>query len=65
MGGGIDLQNSGLRRVIVNGVYWGLKMEDKISPDSSVEYVGEYKPLSNGFAHAKLGVMPRPVSYYR
>ena len=65
MGGGIDLQNPGLRRVIVNGVYWGLKMEDKISPDSSVEYVGEYKPLSNGFDHAKLDVMPRPVSYYR
>ena len=65
MGGGIDLQNPGLRRLVINGVYWGLKMEDKISSKSSVEYVGEYTPLSNGFGYAKLGVIPRPVSYYR
>lgn len=40
-------------------------MEDKIKAESSVEYVGEYKPLSHGFNHEKLGVVPRPVSYYR
>lgn len=65
MGSGTDFENTGLRRLIVNGVYWGLEMEDSISSDRSVDYVGEYKPLSNGFSHAKLGVVPRPVSYYR
>lgn len=65
MGSGKDLENPGLRRLIVNGVYWGLGMEDKISPDSSVEYVGEYKPLVSGFNYAELGVKPRPVSDYR
>jgi Trehalose utilisation len=65
MGSGEDLRNPGLRRLIVNGVYWGLGMEDKISADSSVEYVGEYKPLSSGFNYEKLGVKPRPVSDYK
>ncbi len=65
MGSGTDFENPGLRRLVVNGVYWGLGMEDQISPESSVDYVGDYQPLSNGFGHEKLGVVPRPVSYYR
>jgi hypothetical protein len=65
MGSSKDFQSPGLRRLVINGVYWCLKMEDKIKADSSVEYVGEYQPLSHGFHHEKLGVVPRPVSYYR
>lgn len=65
MGSGKDFENPGLRRLAINGVYWGLGMEDQISPDSSVEYVGDYEPLSSGFAYEKLGVIPRPISYYR
>jgi Trehalose utilisation len=65
MGSSKDFQSPGLRRLVINGVYWGLNMEEKIKADSSVEYVGEYQPLSHGFHHEKLGVVPRPVSYYR
>lgn len=65
MGSGTDLENPGLRRLVINGVYWGLEMEDKISPESSIDYVGPYEPLHNGFHYEKLGVVPRPVSYYR
>jgi len=65
MGSGRDLENPGLRRLIVNAVYWGLEMEDQITPDSSVEYVGEYKPLVSGFDYENLGVVPRPVSDFR
>lgn len=65
MGSSKDFQNPGLRRLVINGVYWGLKMEGKIQADSRVEYVGDYQPLSHGFHHEKLGVVPRPVSYYR
>lgn len=65
MGSAGDLENPGLRRLIINGVYWGLGMEDKINPDSSVDYVGEYKPLSSGFNYEKLGVKPRPVADYK
>ncbi len=28
-------------------------------------FVGDYKPLDSGFNYEKLGVSPRPVSYYR
>ena len=65
MGSGKDLENPGLRRLIINGVYWGLGMEEQITPDSSIEYVGEYEPLGSGFAYEKLGVKPRPVSDYK
>jgi hypothetical protein len=65
MGSGKDLENPGLRRLVINGVYWGLAMEDQITPDSSVEYVGEYKPLTSGFDYEKLGVKPRPVSDFQ
>jgi type 1 glutamine amidotransferase len=65
MGSARDLQNPGLRRLVVNGVYWGLDMEDKISADSSVDYVGAYEPLSGGFNYEALGVVPKPPSAYR
>ncbi len=65
MGSGKDFENPGLRRIVVNGVYWGLNLEDKIKADSSVEYVGEYTPISSGFHYEKLGVVPHPVSFYR
>ncbi|MFK7852332.1 MAG: ThuA domain-containing protein [Akkermansiaceae bacterium] len=65
MGSARDLQSAGLRRLVINGVYWGLGMEDKIDPKSSVEYIDAYEPLKSGFAYDKLGVKPRPVSYYK
>lgn len=65
MGGGKDFENPGLRRLVVNGAYWGLGMEDKISAESSVDPISEYKPLSNGFNYEKLGVKARPVADFR
>ena len=65
MGSAKDLENPGLRRLIVNAAYWGLGMEDKITPDRSVDYVSAYKPLSSGFNYEKLGVVPRAPSVYR
>lgn len=65
MGSAKDLENPGLRRLVVNGAYWGLAMEDKITPDRSVDYASDYKPLSSGFNYEKLGVVPRPPADYR
>jgi Trehalose utilisation len=48
MGSAKDLENPGLRRLVVNAAYWGMGMEDKISADRSVDYAGAYKPLSSG-----------------
>ena len=44
MGASEDLKWEGTRRLIVNGGYWALGMDDKIPSKSNVEIVGEYKP---------------------
>ncbi|QDU98667.1 ThuA domain-containing protein [Lignipirellula cremea] len=58
MGAAVDLESAGLRRLLVNAVYWGVGLEDQISADSSVDYVGEYDPSFFGFNKAKKGVKP-------
>jgi hypothetical protein len=65
MGSAKDFENPGLRRLIVNGAFWGLSMEDQIQEDRSVEPIREYKPLSSGFHYEKLGVRPLPPSAFR
>ncbi len=65
MGSARDYQSAGLRRMTINAAYWCLGLEDQITPDRSVNYVGPYTPLESGFAYPKLGVIPRPVSAYR
>jgi type 1 glutamine amidotransferase len=65
MGSGKDLENPGLRRLIVNAAYWGLGMEAQITAERSVEYVGAYKPLASGFNYPKLGVVPQLPAAYR
>lgn len=65
MGGASDLKCSALRRLIVNGVYWGMNMEQEISAESSVEIVGDYAPKKSGFAYEKLEIVPKPASAYR
>jgi hypothetical protein len=65
MGSGTDLQNPGLRRLIVNAVYWGMGLESGISATSSVELVGTYAPLESGFDYKKIGVVAKPVSAYK
>jgi hypothetical protein len=42
--------------MIVNSVYWALKLEQRIDPRSNVEIVGEYKPLPFKFNGHKPGV---------
>ena len=43
MGAATDLESAGVRRMLVNAVYWTLGLEDKISPESDVSLVGEYQ----------------------
>ena len=58
MGASTDFESEGLRRLVVNAVYWGLGMEDRIPEQSDVRIVGEYKPTSFGFSSHAVGVMP-------
>ncbi|MFK8110987.1 MAG: ThuA domain-containing protein [Rubripirellula sp.] len=65
MGSGKDFQDEGLRRLVVNAAYWCVGLEDKISATSSVDIVGEYKPLASGFKYENLGVVPQLPAAYR
>ena len=64
MGSAKDFENEGVRRLVVNAVYWGLGMEKAINAKSSVEPIGEYTPLKSGFNYEKLGVRPRKAAFY-
>jgi putative membrane-bound dehydrogenase-like protein len=41
-----DILNPGYRRMIINGVYWTLSLENQIKPDSKIDFVGAYKPTT-------------------
>jgi hypothetical protein len=54
MGSATDLENEGLRRLIVNGVYWGLGLE--VPARADVTYVDEYLPSFYGFDGFRKGL---------
>jgi type 1 glutamine amidotransferase len=58
MGAAVDLENEGLRRLLVNACYWAVGLEDKIPAKANVDFVGEYKPLWFGFGQFKKGLKP-------
>ncbi len=58
MGASLDLENEGLRRLLVNACYWAVGLADKIPAKSSVDYVGEYQPTNFGFGKFKPGLKP-------
>ena len=65
MGSATDLKNPGLRRLIINAVYWGTGLEASLNPARSVDIVGAYEPLESGFNYQKIGVVPKPPSAYK
>ena len=58
MGASVDLENEGLRRLLVNSCYWCMEMEDQIPAESQVDYVGEYQPTFFGFGTYQKGMRP-------
>lgn len=56
MGAATDLVNEDLRRLVVNGVYWGLGME--VPEKAEVTPVTPYEPSAYGFGGFKKGLKP-------
>jgi len=63
MGAATDLESEGLRRFLVNAVYWGLGMEDQIPSRSNVDCVGEFKPSPFGTKKFRPGVKPSDLAW--
>ena len=56
MGSATDLQNEGLRRMVINAVYWGLKMD--VPTKADVTYIDDFKPTMYGFNGYRRGLKP-------
>ena len=56
MGAATDLEHEGLRRLVVNGVYWGLGLE--VPAKADVRLVDPYQPLMYGFRGYRVGLKP-------
>lgn len=54
MGAASDLRNEGLRRLVVNSVYWGLGLE--VPAKAEVTPVDEYEPSFYGFGSERKGM---------
>jgi type 1 glutamine amidotransferase len=57
-GAATDLAYEGTRRLIVNGAYWAVGLEDKIPEKSNVDLVGEYNPTMFSFGGFIKGKKP-------
>ena len=53
-----DITNDGYRRLIVNGCLWALGMEEKITPDLNIAFVGAAKPNTFGGGAYARGIKP-------
>jgi azurin len=56
MGSATDLQSEGLRRLVVNAVFWGAGLE--IPGRANVTYVDDFKPTMYGFGGYRRGLRP-------
>jgi hypothetical protein len=54
MGSATDFEDDGLRRLVVNGVYWGLGLD--VPAKADVAYVDEYEPSFYGFEGFRKGL---------
>lgn len=58
MGASQDFQSEGLRRLLVNAVFWALDRADETPEEADVRYVGPYRPTAFGFGTYARGVRP-------
>ena len=58
IGAAVDLENEGLRRLLVNAVYWAAGMEKAIPAKANVSYAAPYKPSWFGFGKHRAGLKP-------
>lgn len=63
MGAAVDLENEGLRRLLINAAYWAVGLEKKIPRRANAVCVGEYQPSWFGYGKFKPGRKPRDLAW--
>ena len=61
MGAAQDLENEGLRRLIVNACFWAVGLEARIPRKTDVDLVGKFEPLPFRFGGFRRGVKPNEL----
>lgn len=56
MGASLDFQSADLRRLVINASFWLLDLEEAISPELSMDIVGNYSPTPFGFDTFRKGM---------
>jgi hypothetical protein len=56
-----DFKNENLRRLIINGCYWGMGLEDQMPEKADVEFVVPYSPTDIGFGEHRKGLTPEDL----
>lgn len=56
MGAAADLENAGMRRLIINAAYWCMEME--VPRENNIQFVAEFNPTFFGFDKAQKDLTP-------
>lgn len=59
-----DILDPNYRRLIINGVFWSLGLEEQIKPDNKIDFVGGYQPSTFKMAGHVKGVKPQDLAGY-
>lgn len=57
-----DILSDGFRRLLVNAQLWAVDMEDAITPDGEISFVGPYNPTNFKFEGYRRGVKPADIA---
>lgn len=54
-----DILNDGYRRLLVNGVFWAVGLDESITPDLDIAFVGPFQPNTFGNQTHAVGIKPQ------
>jgi type 1 glutamine amidotransferase len=57
-----DILSDGVRRCIINGVFWCMELEKHIKPDMDIAFVGPYHPTTFNFGGYRKKVKPADIA---
>lgn len=57
-----DILDENYRRLLVNGIFWAVGLEDAIQPDLEIGFVGPYQPTTFSFDGCVPGVKPSDLA---
>ena len=57
-----DILDDNYRRLLINGIFWAAGLEDKITPDLAIDFIGPYQPSTFSFEGYVKNVKPSDLA---